>query len=74
MKRTLKVCVGDEGRLVGTLHYDHSGVREHAAFAYDESWLAAADRFALEPNLPLVTGMQFHRKAPGRPSWNCSTC
>jgi serine/threonine-protein kinase HipA len=64
MKRTLQVYVGDEGRLVGTLRYDQNGAREHAAFAYDETWLAAADRFALEPNLPLVTGTQFHRKAP----------
>lgn len=64
MKRTLHVYVGNEGRLVGTLHYDGHGAREHAAFVYDETWLAAADRFALEPNLPLVTGAQFHRKAP----------
>jgi serine/threonine-protein kinase HipA len=64
MKRTLQVCAGDEGRLVGTLHYDQNGAREHAAFAYDETWLAAAERFALEPNLPLVTGTQFHRRAP----------
>lgn len=64
MKRTLQVFLGNEGRLVGTLHYDQSGAREHAAFVYDETWLAATDRFALEPNLPLVTGSQFHRKAP----------
>lgn len=64
MKRTLQACVGSEGRPVGTLHYDQNGAREHAAFVYDETWLAAADRFALEPNLPLVTGTQFHRKAP----------
>lgn len=64
MKRTLQVFLGNEGRLVGTLHYDQSGAREHVAFVYDETWLAAADRFALEPNLPLVTGSQFHRKAP----------
>ena len=62
MKRTLQVHVGSEGRLVGTLHYDQSGAREHAAFVYDETWLAATDRFALEPNLSLVTGSQFHRK------------
>lgn len=63
MKRTLQVYVGNEGRLVGSLHYDQNGAREHAAFVYDGAWLADADRFALEPNLPLVTGSQFHRKA-----------
>lgn len=64
MSRSLQVLLGTEGRLVGTLHYEQSGAREHAAFAYDAAWLAAPDRFALEPNLPLVTGVQFHRKAP----------
>ncbi len=62
MNRTLQVYLGNEGRLVGTLHYDQNGAREHAAFVYDETWLAAPDRFALEPNLPLVSGSQFHRK------------
>ncbi len=63
MKRTLQVYLGDEGRHVGTLHFDQTGAREHAAFAYSETWLAAPDRFALEPNLSLVGGLQFHRKA-----------
>jgi serine/threonine-protein kinase HipA len=64
MKRTLQVYVGNDGRIVGTLHYDQNGAREHAVFVYAETWLADADRFALEPNLPLVTGSQFHRKTP----------
>jgi serine/threonine-protein kinase HipA len=64
VKRTIQVCLGDEAHRVGTLHYDLSGAREHAAFSYDETWLAAPDRFALEPGLPLVPGAQFHRKIP----------
>jgi len=56
--------MGDEARSVGTLHYDGVGSRERSAFAYDETWLGAADRFALEPGLPLVAGPQFHRKVP----------
>lgn len=64
MKRTLQVFLGDYPRPLGTLHYDQSGTREHAAFAYDPAWLAAAGCFPLEPNLPLVSGTQFHRKAP----------
>jgi serine/threonine-protein kinase HipA len=64
MKRTLQVFLGDEARLAGTLHYDQNGARERAAFTYDESWLAAPARFAIEPNLPLVAGAQFHRKCP----------
>jgi len=62
VKRTLQVFLGNDARLVGTLHYDQSGAREHAAFTYDDAWLAAPDRFALEPNLPLVAGAQFRRR------------
>jgi serine/threonine-protein kinase HipA len=62
VKRTLQVHLGDESRRVGTLHYDQNGAREHGAFAYDEAWLAAKERFALDPTLPLVAGAQFHRK------------
>jgi len=62
MKRTIKVFVGDEPSWVGTLHYDAVGSRERAAFSYADPWLRSADRFALEPALPLVAGPQFHRK------------
>lgn len=64
MKRTIQVFVGDEASRVGTLHYDAVGSREHAAFSYADAWLVSADRFALEPALPLVAGPQFHRKVP----------
>ena len=43
MKRTLQVHLGNEGRLVGTLHYDQNGAREHAAFSYDDAWLGAKE-------------------------------
>jgi len=64
MKRTIKVFVGDEATWVGTLHYDAVGSRERAAFSYADSWLVSADRFALEPALPLLAGPQFHHKVP----------
>jgi serine/threonine-protein kinase HipA len=62
MKRPIKVFVGDEPVPAGFLHYEAVGSREGSAFAYEEPWLHAADRFALEPGLPLVPGPQFHRK------------
>lgn len=62
MKRTIQVFLGDEARLVGTLHYDVRGARESAAFVYADEWLAANDKFALEPGLPLVAGPQYHKK------------
>src|SRR6478609_9497117 len=64
MKRTIKVFMGDEASWVGTLHYDAVGSRERAAFSYADAWLVSAERFALEPALPLVAGPQFHRKVP----------
>ena len=63
MKRTIGVFLGDASRRIGTLRFDSQGARQSAAFEYDRQWLAASDRFALEPDLPLVTGAQFHKPA-----------
>ena len=52
--------LGDTARQVGTLRFEAQGARQNAGFEYHPDWLAAPDRFALEPGLPLVTGMQFH--------------
>jgi len=62
MRRTLAVHLGEEATSLGTLRYDQQGARESAAFEYGADWLAAADRFAIEPGLPLVVGAQFHRR------------
>src|ERR1700733_11932368 len=61
MKRTIGVYLGEAGRRVGTLRFDSQGARQSAAFEYDREWLTASDHFALEPNLPLVAGPQFHK-------------
>jgi len=63
VKRTIEVYAGADARRVGTLHYDAVGAREHSAFAYDDSWLKAANSFAIDPALLLVAGPQFHRKS-----------
>jgi len=62
MKRTIAIALGDNGRGLATLRYDVQGARENAAFEYDAEWLAAGERFAVEPGLPLVAGPLFHRK------------
>jgi serine/threonine-protein kinase HipA len=62
MNRTIAVFLGDAARRVGTLRFDKQGARQSAAFEYDAEWLARTDVFALEPNLPLVRGMQFHKR------------
>jgi hypothetical protein len=46
MKRAIKVFVGEEPVPTGTLHYDVVGARQRSAFAYEESWLMAEQRFA----------------------------
>lgn len=64
MTRVVQVCLGDAERLIGTLRYNREGSRESAAFEYDPSWLARADRFSIDPALPLVAGPQFRRRSP----------
>lgn len=63
MKRTIQVFLGNEARRLGTLHFDAVGIRQRAAFEYAETWLRVADRFAIDPALPLVTGPQFYPKS-----------
>ena len=65
MKRTIQVYLGNDALRVWTLHFDAVGSRQHSAFAYEDSWLKAANRFALEPGLPLVAGPKYHRKTQG---------
>jgi len=65
MSRAIRVHFGENPRLVGLLRHDQQGARENAAFEYDAAWLAADDRFALDPALTLVAGPQYHRRAEG---------
>lgn len=69
MKRTMGVFLGDANRRIGTLRFDSQGARQSAAFEYEREWLAESDCFALEPDLPLVIGVQFHKP----PSLDAST-
>jgi serine/threonine-protein kinase HipA len=70
--RTIDVCLGDSGRLIGLLRYNQEGPRESASFEYHPEWLAAADRFSLEPGLRLVAGPQFHRKSKEGPVFHAA--
>ncbi|MEP6496186.1 MAG: HipA domain-containing protein [bacterium] len=58
------VELGGATRLVGRLFVSAARGRESATFEYDESWIAAEDRFALEPAL-IVSAGPYHT-APGR--------
>jgi serine/threonine-protein kinase HipA len=61
MRRVLAVYLGDTARHVGTLRFEIQGARQSAGFEYHPDWMAAEDRFALEPGLPLVSGLQYHQ-------------
>ena len=56
------MSVGGSALPLGTLHYNQQGRRENAAFEYGAGWLAAPDRFSIDPNLPLLAGPQFRGK------------
>lgn len=62
MTQVISIRLGEQAQSLGVLRYDQQGARESSAFEYDAAWLAAADRFAIEPGLPLLTGPQFHRR------------
>jgi serine/threonine-protein kinase HipA len=59
MKRSVTVCIGEEARVVGTLYFDAQRGKQTAAFAYEQTWLAAPDAFPIEPQLPLSEGSQY---------------
>lgn len=65
MKRTIGVALGNSGRRIGVLRYNRDGARESASFEYNSEWLAAPDRFRIDPALPLVAGPQFHKRHEG---------
>ncbi len=53
------VALGDARRIVGRLRFESDGRRQHSQFEYAPEWLAARDRFALSPGLPLREGSHF---------------
>lgn len=63
IRQNVDVCIGNQGTLVGSVAYVRQGARENTAFAYDASWLARPDRFAVSPDLGLAPGHQ-RRRAP----------
>ena len=65
VRQTLAVCIGHANARVGTLTYVKQGARENSAFAYDATWLARSDCFAVSPDLALTPDYQF-RRAPSR--------
>lgn len=53
------VALGEGKRVVGRLRFESDGRRQHSQFEYAADWLAAPDRFALSPGLPLRRGSHY---------------
>ena len=53
------VAIGEGKRIVGRLRFETDGRRQHSQFEYAAEWLAASDRFALSPGLPLREGSHY---------------
>jgi serine/threonine-protein kinase HipA len=64
VRRTVTVCLGNVGALVGELTYVKQGARENTSFVYSPEWLSRPDGFAFSPDLALTPDHQ-RRRAPG---------
>lgn len=64
-QQAVRVAIGQSALPVGELVYSKEGRREFSAFSYDDTWLAAANRFEISPDLALIAGYQY-RKAPSK--------
>lgn len=53
------VALGESKRIVGRLHFESDGRRQHSQFEYAADWLTDPGRFALSPALPLRSGGHF---------------
>lgn len=53
------VALGEGKRVVGRLRFESDGRRQHSQFEYATEWLAAPDRFALSPGVPLREGSHY---------------
>lgn len=68
LRRQVRICIGKAGLPVGSLVYVKQGRRENSAIAYDEAWLANAERFNVSADLQLVPGFQTRKAASPRDS------
>lgn len=62
MVSALKVCIGNQGLVVGTLRFEAQGNREFSSFQYEESWISHPRGFALAPSVPLNSSPYFFKK------------
>lgn len=59
--QTVKIFLGDQEKEIANLYYNLKGNRESCAFEYQQNWIKTHGSFALEKNLPLVYGPQYHK-------------
>jgi serine/threonine-protein kinase HipA len=61
-QRILKVCIGNAGIEVGTLHFEAQGNREFSSFQYEDGWINSDRGFAITPSMPLQPTPFFYKK------------
>jgi serine/threonine-protein kinase HipA len=59
-QRQIKLLLGNRPGAIGTLYFDATPGRYQSSFEYSTKWLRSADRFALDPALPLTPIRQYH--------------
>jgi len=64
-QRQIKLLLGNRPGAVGTLYFDATLGRYQSSFEYSAEWLRSADRFALDPALPLTSIRQYHTQVQG---------
>ena len=67
MRRAVQVYLGDAPRRIGAIRYDQQGARESAAFEYDAEWLAAPDRFTIDPDVDNEVAIRSYTAVGFRP-------
>ncbi len=68
IRHSARVCVGQTARPSGQLTFVKDGRREYSVYAYEADWLADRDRFAISPDLPLLTGFVTRKSATSEDS------
>lgn len=64
-QRQIKLLLGNRPGAIGTLYFDATPGRYQSSFEYSAEWLRSADRFALDPALPLSPIRQYHTPLRG---------
>ncbi len=61
IQHSIEVGIGHQAIPVGKMSYVKQGTRENSVFVYESTWLSAAKKFSISPDLELISDFQYHR-------------